>query len=257
MLASRLSRRLPVSEHIDYTLAMLEKTMAGSFKLFRVFGITVYLHYLWFVLIIFHVLYQRGVGEYQHVIWNVAEILTLFAIVLLHEFGHALACRSVGGKAERILLWPLGGIAFVSPPLRPGAWLWSLAAGPLVNVVLLPLTLVAAGVINQPSLGASADAVRFVNAVTLMNLVLLVFNLLPIYPLDGGQIAQAILWYFIGFAKALRIVAIVGVVAAAALAGLFIYTNSFMGVLIAVFIGWQSLRGFQLARNVAASGDIP
>ena len=61
--------------------------------------------------------------------------------MLLHEFGHALACRQVGGVANRIVLWPLGGIAYVNPPPRPGAVLWSIAAGPLVNVALVPITL--------------------------------------------------------------------------------------------------------------------
>src|SRR5213078_4291206 len=65
----------------------------------------------------------------------------LFAIVLLHEFGHALACRQVGGRADRILLWPLGGVAFVDPPPRAGAMLWSIVAGPLVNVLLAPVTI--------------------------------------------------------------------------------------------------------------------
>ena len=68
---------------------------------------------------------------------NVLEYLALFGIVLLHEFGHALACRQVGGTADRIMLWPLGGVAYVNPPSRPGATLWSLAAGPLVNVAAI------------------------------------------------------------------------------------------------------------------------
>lgn len=235
---------------------MLQKTLTGSFRLFRVFGITVYLHYLWFVLIVFHVMYQRGVGMYDHMIWNVAEVLTLFGIVLLHEFGHALACRSVGGKAERILLWPLGGIAFVQPPMRPGAWLWSIAAGPLVNLILVPVSVLAIWAVGLPEVHASKDALEFVSSVAIMNLILLVFNLLPIYPLDGGQIAQAILWFFIGFSKALRIVAVVGVIAAIALAVMFILSGNSFGTLLAVFIGWQSFRGFQLARQVAASGDF-
>ena len=72
-------------------------------------------------------------------ILNVLEYISLFAIVLTHEFGHQFACRSVGGKTHDIILWPLGGVAYVSPPQRPGAQLWSIAAGPLVNVLLLPL----------------------------------------------------------------------------------------------------------------------
>ena len=77
--------------------------------------------------------------QYSSLFWNALEYLALFAIVLLHEFGHALACRQVGGRAEQIVLWPLGGVAYVDPPQRPGATLWSIAAGPLVNVVLAPL----------------------------------------------------------------------------------------------------------------------
>ncbi len=68
--------------------------------------------------------------------WNVFR---LFLIVLIHEFGHQLACRSVGGKTSVIVLWPLGGVAYVAPPQRPGAQLWSIAAGPLVNVILFPI----------------------------------------------------------------------------------------------------------------------
>jgi Zn-dependent protease len=81
---------------------------------------------------------QRS-GRYTSLTWNVLEYLALLLIVLLHEFGHSLACRQVGGQADRIVLWPLGGVAYVQPPQRPGATLWSIAAGPLVNVALIPV----------------------------------------------------------------------------------------------------------------------
>src|SRR5579863_8893153 len=111
----------------------------GSFKIFRIQGIDVYLNWTWFLVAVFEI--QARKGRYSSVVWNVVEYLALFAIVLTHEFGHALACRSVGGTADKIMLWPLGGVAYVNPPQRPGATLWSIAAGPLVNVVLaLPLT---------------------------------------------------------------------------------------------------------------------
>src|SRR5438477_7968109 len=82
-------------------------------------------------------------------VWGVLEYLSLFVIVLIHEFGHALACRQVGGVANRIVLWPLGGVAFVNPPRRPGAYLWSIAAGPLVNVALIPILAVAGNLVSQ------------------------------------------------------------------------------------------------------------
>src|SRR5262245_24992133 len=113
--------------------------MVGSIRLFRLAGVTVHLHWTW--LIVAYIAVRYRADQYGSLVWNVAEYLALFGIVLLHEYGHALACRSVGGRADHIVLWPLGGIAFVAPPPRPGAVLWSIAAGPLVNVVLLPITI--------------------------------------------------------------------------------------------------------------------
>src|SRR5271166_3485042 len=108
----------------------------GSIRLFRFSGIDVFLHWSWFLVAAFEI--QNRKGSYSSVTWNVLEYLALFLIVLLHEFGHALACRQVGGIANQIVLWPLGGVAYVSPPPRPGPVLWSIAAGPLVNVALAP-----------------------------------------------------------------------------------------------------------------------
>src|SRR5207248_2026466 len=138
---------------------------------------------------------QDRAGGYGSLGWNVAEYLALFTVVLLHEFGHAFACRSVGGRADQIVLWPLGGVAFVQPPPRPGAVLWSIAAGPLVNVLLLPATLalrLGGGVLGWAQ--SSPDLFQFAEVVFGINLLLLLFNLIPIYPLDGGQIVQALLW---------------------------------------------------------------
>src|SRR5262245_54322784 len=113
--------------------------LSNSLRIFQIAGISVYVHWSWLIVAVIAFQFRRD--TYASPIWNVIEYLSLFGIVLLHEFGHAFACRQVGGKADRIVLWPLGGIAFVSPPQRPGAVLWSIAAGPLVNLVLLPVTL--------------------------------------------------------------------------------------------------------------------
>ena len=63
-----------------------------------------------------------GSGHIPPITWNALEYLALFLIVMIHEFGHALACRQVGGVANQIVLWPLGGVAYVNPPQRPGAY---------------------------------------------------------------------------------------------------------------------------------------
>ncbi|MEN6335110.1 MAG: hypothetical protein ABFE01_12675 [Phycisphaerales bacterium] len=97
----------------------MASTNNGSIRLFRFAGITVFLHWSWFLVAYYEV--DNRVMHYTSFTWNVLEYLALFAIVLLHEFGHSLACRQVGGRADHIILWPLGGIAYVQPPQRPGA----------------------------------------------------------------------------------------------------------------------------------------
>src|SRR5215469_18546308 len=142
----------------------------GSFRLFRFAGIDVFLHWSWFVVAAFEVS-ARG-RRYPSIMWNIAEYLALFLIVTLHEFGHALACRQVGGTANKIVLWPLGGVAYVDPPPRPAATLWSIAAGPLVNVALLPvlgLLRVASGsfgwALTMPNLDLMLHALWIINLI--------------------------------------------------------------------------------------------
>src|SRR6266542_6496379 len=112
-------------------------TRQASFRIFRLWGIDVHLHWSWFIVAVYSI--STRIPKYESPVWGLLEYLALFLIVLMHEFGHALACRQVGGTANQIVLWPLGGVAYVAPPQRPGAMLWSIAAGPLVNVALAPI----------------------------------------------------------------------------------------------------------------------
>ena len=232
---------------------MSAQRAGGGLRLFRLFGINVYLHWTWFILVYIEL---RRHGWYSSTVWNILELVAIFGIILLHEFGHALACRSVGGKAERIMLWPLGGVAYVQPPARPGAVLWSIAAGPLVNIVLAaPLfALAVAGNMSLADpLGAQGDDFgRFVAVIAFVNVAILCFNLLPIYPLDGGQIVQSILWFFLGRALSLRIVAFVGIIAAIAGGMAALYFREYWYILLAAFVGWQSFHGYRVARFLAA-----
>src|SRR2546426_510356 len=184
-------------------------TRKGSFRLFHFAGVDVFLHWSWFIVAIF--LIQSSIGQYSAPVWAVLEYLSLFVIVLLHEFGHALACRQVGGQANQIVLWPLGGVAYVSPPPRPGATLWSIAAGPLVNVALVPVLTVLMVLGEGSGWEAGApNAYHLVRGLWMVNLVMLLFNLLPIYPLDGGQILRSLLWFGLGRARSLMVATVVG-----------------------------------------------
>ncbi len=186
-------------------------TRQGSIRLFRLFGIDVYLNWSWFLVLAYVFIWGRG--DYSWWPWSLLEVLLLFAIVLTHEFGHSLACRQVGGKAEYIVLWPFGGVAYVSPPQRPGPVLWSIAAGPLVNVILAPiLTVLLAFATSAGWRDSIPDLYMLILRTCQINYGLLIFNLLPIYPLDGGQILQALLWFVLGRARSLMVATVVGFV---------------------------------------------
>lgn len=228
---------------------------SGAIKLFRFSGIQVYLHWSWAVVAMI-VIQSRG-DQYDSRIWNAIEYVSLFAIVLMHEFGHALACRSVGGRAERILLWPFGGVAYVDPPRRPGAVLWSIAAGPLVNVALIPVTIGAVIGVEMFMPSASKDLRTYLEMVATINIVLLVFNMLPIYPLDGGQIFQSILWYFVGFAKSLTVASIMGLIGAAGVVVAAAVIGNMWLVLLAILGISQSWRGLRHARLLAKILALP
>jgi Zn-dependent protease len=230
-------------------------TRDGSIRLFRLAGINVYLHWTWLLVAFFQVRYRGEFNQYDSPVWNLIEYLSLFGIVLMHEFGHALACRQVGGIADRIVLWPLGGVAFVNPPPQPGAVLWSIAAGPLVNVCLVPVTVglwLASVLLHWGE--AYPDLAHYLSMLMEINLFLLIFNLLPIYPLDGGQILQALLWFVIGRANSLMAVSILGLIGGG---GLFLLALVAVGlggggawwlVIIAMFMAIQAVAGFQRGR---------
>src|SRR5438876_2430805 len=112
--------------------------MSWALPLFRVSGIQVRLHI--FFIIVTLGLFLRVVLDKYHPIWWVDvflfTIVLLFGIILLHEFGHSFGARAVGGDSKEILIWPLGGLAFVEIPPHPRAHFIVAAAGPMVNVAI-------------------------------------------------------------------------------------------------------------------------
>lgn len=225
--------------------------MQGTIRLFKFGGIQVYLHFSWFIVAAYQ-LTQR-LNSYHSPIFAVYEYLALFAIVLLHEFGHSLACRQVGGSADQIVLWPLGGIAFVNPPRRPGAVLWSIAAGPLVNVALVPvLELLWLFAVQAGLADTAPDTFRLIWMIRSINLLLLIFNMLPVYPLDGGQILQALLWFPLGEIRSLQIASVIGLIGGACLAVYALMSWSFWLGIMAFFLLSRAIAGWQHAKALVA-----
>lgn len=230
--------------------------MKGSIHLGRVAGIDLYLHWTWFAVAVFEIQSRRGL--YSSIVWNVLEYLALFLIVLLHEFGHSLACRQVGGTSDRIMLWPLGGVAYVDPPQRPGATLWSLAAGPLVNVALLPVFWAAFTFVKTHGLAySSPDVYLFVRALLIIDVLLLAFNLLPVYPLDGGQILRSLLWFVFGRARSLMFVIVISFVGVAGFLALAVWVHSVWYFAMAVFMLMSCWGGLGHARMLLRMAKLP
>jgi Zn-dependent protease len=228
----------------------------NAIRLFRFNGIQVSLHWSWFLVAAFEISERQR--AYTSVTWNVLEYLALFLIVMFHEFGHALACRQVGGEANQILLWPFGGVAYVNPPQRPGATLWAIAAGPLVNVALVPIIKLLGVLMRSQGLAAQLpNAYLLLKAIAVINLGLLAFNLLPIYPLDGGQILRSLLWFLMGRARSLMVAAIVGLLGVAGLIILAVRMRSAWLGFLALFILTNCWRGFQQARTLLRVAKLP
>jgi Zn-dependent protease len=226
----------------------------GSFHLLRFSGVDVFLHWTWFLVAIIEI--NGRAGRYSSFAWNVMEYLLLFLIVLLHEFGHALACRQVGGVANRIVLWPLGGVAFVNPPLRPGATLWSIVAGPMVNVVLL-VALTGIGMLSRSFGWAHTDVDRLLRAAWYINLVLLVFNMLPIYPLDGGQILRSLLWFVLGRVRSLMVATIFGFLGVGGFILVALWMHSFWFGALAAFMLLNCWGGLRHALALSRFARLP
>ena len=182
-----------------------------------------------------------------------ASLATLFVLVLLHEFGHCVACRWVGGSADEILMWPLGGLAYCLPPRRWQSCLITTIGGPGINVILVPVLgafcFLAGGnwsdLVYDPihfhyhSIELSTTWWRFWLAAAYdMNLMLLLFNVLvPMYPMDSGRILQELLWAKIGYKRSMEIAVLTGFVVAVLLGVLAFYTGQMRLLGLAVFGG--------------------
>lgn len=202
--------------------------------------------------------------------WGLALLLgaVLFAIVFLHELGHCFGCRAVGGRADDVLLGPLGGLAFVDPPHRPAEYALTTLAGPAVNVLLLVAMLpvayvqgyLSASLVNPIAINDLSGPAMFGFECFRLNYLLLLFNLLPIYPLDGGRLLQAALWHRLGYVHASILSTNVGMAAGAILAILGVYLAGAWGhiYLILTVVGAAAVvDSFRFRRQIELTGGMP
>jgi Zn-dependent protease len=177
--------------------------LSGKLKLFRVARIDVYLHVLFLILLAWRLLTSKDVDSLR---WNCIVLAILFVSILLHEFGHCFGARAIGGDADEILMWPLGGLAFLHHPRTPWASFVATAAGPAVNLVLGVAGYGIHSALSKPiALDGYWWTYHGIAALYGTNLFLLIFNVIPAFPMDGGRLFQTILWPWIGYKRSLRI----------------------------------------------------
>ena len=221
--------------------------MNGDLKLGRLGGVEVRINWSWlvvFVLIVWSLASEifpaqnEGLSDAAYLAMAVVAALLFFASLLLHELGHAIQARREGMEIDGITLWLFGGVAAFRGMFRSAGAEFRIAiAGPLVTLVL------GAAFVGLAVLAPMADALDGVLAwLGFTNLLLLVFNLLPALPLDGGRVLRSALWQARGdFGWATRVAAGIGrafgfVFIAAGIA-LLIFASAFSGAWLA-FIGW-------------------
>ncbi len=214
--------------------------MKWSWKIGKFAGISVYMHATFLILIAWIMLTEWGeTHSGLAVAGSVLFILALFACVVAHEFGHALAARRFGIKTHDITLLPIGGVSSLERiPDDPRQELWVALAGPAVSIaiaaaLLFVLWISGAG-IHLRQIGPWGN-VSFVEQLLLANVMLVIFNLLPAFPMDGGRILRSLLARRTDYSRATRIASNVGQVMALLFAGLGLFGNPFLFV-IALFV---------------------
>lgn len=225
-------------------------------KLGRIAGIDVSIHWTLLLLIAFNGLSNLG-GD---VLGTVALTTAVFGCVLLHELGHALAARQFGIGTSSIVLLPIGGIASLERmPRNPLQELWIAVAGPLVNVAIAAALFL---VLAFAPLGLYEF--RWLQMLMIVNVVLVVFNLLPAFPMDGGRVLRSLLALRKPYVQATTQAARIGKYVAIGLGLLGLFSGHFMLVLVAGFVilagsaeSRMVVREFQSPRSWATSFTMP
>jgi Zn-dependent protease/predicted transcriptional regulator len=240
--------------------------MRGSFRLLRVAGIDLRIHFTFPLVLLLGAAQWGQPHGASGALFGAVLMLALFACVVLHELGHSLVARRLGIPVREIVLLPIGGVALmVRSPRRPLHELMIAVAGPIVSGLL---ALAFAGLLAAAYPGLAFGARQLIDPqqaqpslptllawLSTANLLLLLFNLIPAFPMDGGRILRAILASFLGYQRATRVAATLGQVVALLLGILAVVGgNLFLAIVAAfVFMAAAQQRAAEEARGVLST----
>lgn len=212
--------------------------LGWSINLFKVFGIQLAVHAS-FLLLLAYYGYEGWIdGGMPGLLWSVGLIVLFFVCVILHELGHSLTARRYGVRTSRILLLPIGGMAELEQiPRKPSAELLITVAGPAVNFALAVLLLPFAwhGYFGAEEV-AYYSAEGLIIQLCAANLIMGVFNLVPVFPMDGGRILRALLAIRLPYLTATYRAVMVGRVLSVLLALWAFYAGNYMLGVLFLFI---------------------
>ncbi len=234
--------------------------MGWSWRIGRIAGIDVYVHPTFLLLLAWVALSSYFAhGDWAEALYGLAFILALFGIVVLHELGHALTARRYGIRTRDITLLPIGGVARLERiPEVPSQELAVAVAGPAVNVVM------AVGIYLGLALGRGLAPIHevlrggggFLQQLFWVNVSLVVFNMVPAFPMDGGRVLRALLAMRLDYVQATQIAATIGQAIALVFGLLGLFFNPFL-IFIALFVWLAGSQEAGLVQIRAALGGIP
>ncbi len=234
--------------------------MKWSWRLGEFRGIGVYMHATFLILIAFVILSQWSARQSDgKTLEGVAFVLALFSCVVLHEFGHALMAARYGIKTRDITLLPIGGVARLERmPEEPLQELWVALAGPAVNVIIAAglWTLIQFTSVFTPLEQLGVTTGSFLERLMAVNVILVAFNMLPAFPMDGGRVLRALLATRLEYMRATQIAASVGQSMALVFAFVGFFTNPFL-MFIALFVWIGAAQEASMVTMKSALGGMP
>src|SRR6266704_283461 len=230
--------------------------MAWSLPIFRIAGIQLRIHITFLLLIVWLAFGYYAQGGSAVAASRGIFVLLLFLCVVLHEFGHAFAAKAFGINTPDITLLPIGGVARLERmPEEPVQELIIAVAGPLVNVVIALGLFVAGG--SQALLDPSTvEGGGLIAQLLTINIILVLFNLLPAFPMDGGRVLRALLATRMTYARATQIAALIGQGFAFAFGFIGLLFNPFL-IFIALFVYIGASQEAALAQMKDVSRRFP